>query len=220
MVIFVLCDFEIWQMPLENNGTPLPYYAKLCASFQSHGWIKTGVTVRKRSILVKISDFLSCVTLKFDGWLCKTIGRLFYTALSFVHHFKAICEFKLELQSGNTQLGSKSATFVPCDLEIRGMTLKNNRTRLLYYAKLCAFISKPSVNSNLSYSAETLNSGQDRRLFVPCDLEIIWRMTLKNNRTPLICCFKFCAAFHSYWSIQTGYTVLKRPIWVKIDDFF
>ena len=38
----------------------------------------------------KIGDFLSCVTLKFDAWQWKTIGYLFYAALSFVHHFKAI----------------------------------------------------------------------------------------------------------------------------------
>ena len=31
----------------------------------------------------------------------KTIGHLFYATLSFVQHFVAIDEFKLELQSGN-----------------------------------------------------------------------------------------------------------------------
>ena len=43
---------------------------------------------------------------------------------------------------------------------------------------LCS-ISYPLVNSNLSYSPETLNSRQNRRLFEPCDLEIL-RMTLKT----------------------------------------
>ena len=71
------------------------------------------VTVRKRSIRIKIGNFLSRVTLKFDGWHWKTIGHLFYTTSSFVHHFKAMGEFKLELQSGNAQLGSKSAIFCP-----------------------------------------------------------------------------------------------------------
>ena len=32
---------------------------------------------------------------------------------SFVHHFKAICAFKLELQSGSNQFGSKSIIFRP-----------------------------------------------------------------------------------------------------------
>ena len=101
-----------WRMTLKNNRAPLLYYIKLCASFQSHGWIQTGVTVRKRSIRVKIGIFLSRVTLKFDGWPWKTIGYLFYVASSFVHHIIAISEFKLELQSGNAQFGSKSISFL------------------------------------------------------------------------------------------------------------
>ena len=80
-------------------------------------------------------------------------------------------------------------------------------------------ISKLSVNSNWSYSSEMPNLGQNRWFFVPCDLEILW-MTLKNNRAPLLCYFKFCASFHSHWWIQTGVTVWKCPIWIKIDDFF
>ena len=82
---------------------------------------------------------------------------------------------------------------------------------------LC-IISYPLVNSNLSYSPETSNLGQMRRFLEPCDLEI-WRMTLKNNRAPLLCYFKLCAAFRSNWWIQTGVTVRKRPIWVKFDGF-
>ena len=108
-------------------------------------------------------SFLSCVDLKIDGWPWKTIGHLFYTTSSFVHHFKAIGEFKLELQSGNAQFGSK--------------------------------------------------------FFVPCDLEI-WGMTLKNNRAPLLCCYKLYASFHSHQWIQTRVTVRKCPIWVKINVFW
>ena len=108
---FVPSDLEIWWMTLKNNMAALLYYIKLCASFQSHGWIQIGVTVRKHSIRVKIGNFLSCVTLKFDGWPWKTIEH-FYTTSSFVHHFKSICEVKLEIQCGNTQFGSKLATFL------------------------------------------------------------------------------------------------------------
>ena len=119
---FVPCDLEIWWMTLENNRAPLLYYIKLCLSFQIHWWIETEVTVRKRSIRVKIGDFLSCVTLKLDGWPWKTIGHLFYTTLSFVHHFK------------------------------------------------------PSVNSNWSYSPETLNLGQYRQFFCP-----VWPCNLTDD---------------------------------------
>ena len=110
------CDLEIWQMTLKNNRAPLQCYFKLCASFRSHWWIQTGVTVRKRP-------------------------------------------------------------------------------------------------SNWSYSPETPNLGQIRRFLEPYDLEI-WRMTLKNNRAPLLCCFQLCAWFHCHMWIQTGVRVRKRLSWV------
>ena len=108
---FVPRDLGICWMTLKNNRAPLLCCFKLCTSFQSHRWIQTGVTVRKRSIRVHIGDILSRVTLKFDGWPWKTIGHPSYAASSFAHHFIAIGEFKLELQSGNAQFGSKLTTF-------------------------------------------------------------------------------------------------------------
>ena len=66
----------------------------------------------------------------------KTIGHLFYATSSFRHHFVAIGEFKLELQSGNAQSGSNATLLEPCDLEIWRMTFKNNRAPLLCYFKL------------------------------------------------------------------------------------
>ena len=69
------------------------------------------------------------------------------------------------------------------------------------------------MNSNCSYSPETPNLGQIRRFLEPCDLEI-WRMTLKNNRAPLLCCFQLCAWFHCHMWIQTGVRVRKRLSWV------
>ena len=117
--LFVPCDLEIWWMTLKNNRAPLLCYFKLCASFQSHRSIQTGVTVWKRSIRFKIVDFSFRVTLDFDGWPWKTIGHLFYDSASFVHHFVATGEFKLELQSGNAQIEKKSTIFLvmwPCNL--------------------------------------------------------------------------------------------------------
>ena len=69
------------------------------------------------------------------------------------------------------------------------------------------------MNSNWSYSPETPNLGQIRRFLEPCDLEI-WRMTLKNNRASLLCCFQRCAWFHCHMWIQTGVRVRKRLSWV------
>ena len=43
---FVPCDLEICWMTLENKREPLLCCFKLCATFHSHWWIQTGVTVR------------------------------------------------------------------------------------------------------------------------------------------------------------------------------
>ena len=67
--------------------------------------------VRKCPIWVKIGDVLYRVTLKFDGSPWKTIGHLSFAVSSFVQHFIAIGEFKLDLQSGNAQFGSNSTIF-------------------------------------------------------------------------------------------------------------
>ena len=95
-LLISMCDLEIWWMTSENNKASLLYYIKICASFQIHWSIQTGGTVRKRSIRVKIGDFLSRVTLKIDGWPWKTIGHLSYAASNFVHCFIAIDISKLE----------------------------------------------------------------------------------------------------------------------------
>ena len=98
------------------------------------------------------------------------------------------------------------------------MTLKNNRAHLLCYFKLCAAFRSHRWFQTWSYSPETPNLGQIRRFLEPCDL-IIWRMTLKNNRAPLLFYFKLCASFRNHWCIETWVTVRKHPIWVKFDDF-
>ena len=202
--------FDGW--PRKTIGHLFYTTSKFFASFQSHLWILTGITVQKCSIRVKIGDFLSRVTLTFEGWHWKTIGHLFHATSSFVHHFKAIDEFNLELQSGNAQFGSKSAIICPVwPWNLTDDLQKQYGTSSMLLQAFC-IISKPSVNSNWSYP-ETLNSGQNWRFFVPCDLGI-WRMTLKNNRAPLLCQCKLCASFGNHWWIQTGVTVRKRPNWV------
>ena len=114
-----ICDFfvprhlEIWWMTLKNNKAPLLCQFNICALFCSHQSIQIGVTVRKAPIWVKISNFWSRVTLKFEGWPWKTIGHLFYATSSFVHHFTVIDEFKLELQSENVQFGSNLPILCP-----------------------------------------------------------------------------------------------------------
>ena len=96
----VPCDLEIWWWPWEKNGSPLYTTSSLCIISKS--WVNSNWGYIPEMLNSgQNRHFLSCVTLTFDGWPSKIIGRLFYVASSFVHHFIAICEFKLELQSGN-----------------------------------------------------------------------------------------------------------------------
>ena len=128
----------MWWMTPKNNRAPLLCYLKLFASFRSYRWIQTGVTVWKRLIWVKIDDFFSRVTLQIDGWPYKTIGHIRYATPSFVHHFVAIGEFKLELQSRNAQSGSNSTIFFSLWLWNLTDDLKNHWTPLLSDIKLYA----------------------------------------------------------------------------------
>ena len=113
--------------------------------------------VRKRSIRVKIGDYLSRVTLKFDERPWKKIGNLFYATLNFVHNIKSIGEFKLDLQTENAQLGSKLVIFMlRVILKLYGWPWQ--MIGHLFYTT-SSLIPNPSVNSNWSDSPETLNSG-------------------------------------------------------------
>ena len=78
-----------------------------------------------------------------------------------MHHFIAIGEFKLELQSGNAQSGSNSTLFravwpwnLTDDLE------KQQCTSPKHHQAIC-IISSSYVNSNWSYSPETVKLSVD-----------------------------------------------------------
>ena len=112
------------------------------------------------------------MTLKFDEWPWKTIGHLFYATSSFVHHFVPIGELKLELQSWYAQSESNLTFFravwpwnLTDDLE------KQKGTSTKHHQAIC-IISSSYVNSNWSYSLETVKLGCDL-----CDLDL-WPMTL------------------------------------------
>ena len=100
---FFLCELKIWRMSLKNNRTHLLCYFKLSISFIAIGQFKLEFC----SETCNSGQNLSLVTLKFDGRPRKTIGYLFHANASFVHHFVAMFEFKLELQSANAQIETK-----------------------------------------------------------------------------------------------------------------
>ena len=125
---FALCDLEVRWMTLKNNRAPLLCYIKLCASFQSHQWIQTKVTVRKCSIRIKIGDWP--VTFKFDGWPWKNRAPLlccFKLYVSFHNH--RWIQTKVTVRKRSTRVKNSDFFF----LEIRRMTVKNNRAPLLCY---------------------------------------------------------------------------------------
>ena len=76
------------------------------------------------------------------------------------------------------------------------------------------------MNSNWSYSPETLNLGQIQRFLESCDLEI-WLITLKNNRAPLLSIIKLYASssyVNSNWSyspetVKLGVDLCDLDLW-------
>ena len=140
---------KIWRITLKNNREHPLCNFKLFASFHTHLSIQNG-TVRNRQIWVKICNHCPVLLWNLTDGLEK-IWHLFSAISSFVHHFIAVCEFTMELQSGNAKFGSKSANFVPCDLEIWQMTLKSNTAPLLCYLKFCAsFHSHPWIQTGVT----------------------------------------------------------------------
>ena len=162
MIFFVPCDLEIWWMTLHKAN------------------LRNLVAATGLIIILKLDSnhwFFSLCDLEIWWMTSKTIGHLFYTTSSFMHHFQSIGEFKLELQSGNAQLGSKSAIFSLCDLEIWQMTLKNNRAPLLYNIKLLHHF-KAICEFKLELQSWNAQFGSKSVIFCPMSV------TLKFNGWP------------------------------------
>ena len=110
----------------------------------------------------------------------KTIGHLLSIMSSFMDHFKAIGEFEMELQSGNTKFWAKISNF------LSRVTFKFDRWHWKtighhFYATwsvMYHFIAICEIKMKLG--PEIPNLGQNRRFFVRCDLEIS-QMTLKKQ---------------------------------------
>ena len=74
-------------------------------------------------------------------------------------------EFKLELKYGNAQLGSKSAFFVPCDLEIWRMTWKT-KGRLSYAVSGFVHHFIAISESKLELQSENPQFGQKSKIIL------------------------------------------------------
>ena len=120
-------------MTLKKTGQLFYIMSSFVHHFKAIGEFKLELQSGNAQFRWKSAIFLSRVTLKFDGWPWIMTGQFFYAASSFVHHFIAIGEFKLELQPGNAQFGSKSMIFFSCvTLKLDGWPWKT--TEHLFYA--------------------------------------------------------------------------------------
>ena len=172
----------------------------------------SGVPIRKRSIRVKIGDFFASRAL--ENWRM----TLKNNRAPHLYHVKLCASFHIHQWSQTWVIVQKRSIrikiggcFSCLTFKIWWMTSKSNRAPHLYYIKLCAAFQSHwyiQIWVTVRKCSIRVKIGD---LFVPCDFEN-WRLTLKNSRAPLLCCFKFYASFHSHWWIQTGVTVWKRPM--------
>ena len=132
------------------------------------------------------------------------------------HHLIA----NMELQSGNDKFGSKAMIlFVPRDHEIWRMILKNNRAPFLCIIKLCSSFQSHLRIPNGVTVRKRPNLGKIDDFLSRLTLKIS-PMTLKKTQGSSSKILPFCASYYNHWWIQTGITIRKHPIWVKIDDCF
>ena len=206
--------FDVW--PCKTIGHLFHATSSFVHHFVAIGEFK--LELQSRNAQFGSSSTIFSAAWPWNGWPRKIIGHLFYTTLSFVHHLKSISEFKLELQSGNPECRSKWTTFLShVTLQFHIWPWKT--IGHLFYAT-SSFVYHFVAIGEFTWELQSRNPqfGSNSTFLEPCDFEI-WRMTLKNNRAPLLCYFKLCASFRSHWWILTGVTVRKPPIWVKFDDF-
>ena len=169
------------------------------------------ISVRKQS---GNAQFGSKSAIEIPWMTLKNNRALFYVALSFVHHFIAIGEFKLELQSGNARIGSKS-TFCPARPWNSTDDLENNIRPLLFHIKLCAsFQSHRWFQTGVTVRKHPIRVKIGDVFGLPWPWNII--DDLENHRAPFLCYFKPCVSFHSHHWIQTGVGVRKRLKFVDV----
>ena len=79
----------------------------------------------------------------------KITWHIVHTPWSYVHNSIAVCEFKLELSSRNTEIGTKLHIFCPCDYKTLVDDPKKRYGISATPLKAFCVISQPSVNSNV-----------------------------------------------------------------------
>ena len=121
-----------------------------------------------------------------------------------MHNFETIGEFKLELKSGDAQFVSQWEILVPVTLKFEGRPWKTIGHLFYANSSFVYYFSHQWIQTRVTVRKCSI-LGKVNDFFVPCNLEI--------------CYPNLFAWFHSHRLIQTGVTDLKRPLWVKIDNF-
>ena len=91
---------------------------------------------------------------------------------------------------------------------------------LFHAPRSYAYYSIAICDFELELSSTKAQIGAKSLIFAACMTLKFHGWHWKNNRAPPLCHFKLCALFHSHLWIQTGVTVQKHSIQVKIRDFF
>ena len=107
--------------------------------------------------------------------------------------------------------------FGPCELDFWWMTSKNNRAPVLYFIELCAsFQIRPRIQTEVTVRKRSI-----RWFFCPVwPWDLMDDLQRENNKAPLLYFIKLCVSFQSHGWIQTGVTVRKHLIRLKIGDFW
>ena len=131
--------------------------------FKSIGEVKLELQPWNAQVGKKLAIFCPGWPWKLTYDLEKTIGHLSHATSTFVHHFIANGEFKLELQSRNAQFGPKLTLFQLCGPEIWWMTLKNNRVPLLSNIQISIYSAySQSVKVQLLHIIPSLKISKSR----------------------------------------------------------
>ena len=92
-----------------------------------------------------------CVTLKFHGWPWKTMGHVLYATSSFVHHYVANCEFKLELRSGKALIGAKFSLTSVTSAFCKDITFVNGKKSWKSWLSVTPFHYVPIIVSSWNF---------------------------------------------------------------------
>ena len=117
--------WNLMDDPKKNNRAPVLCYFKLFASFRSHWWMQTGVTVPKTPNLGQIWHFFEPCDLEIWRMTFKNNRRPLLCYFKLCASFRTHWWIQTGVKSPETPNRGQMLCFLePCDLEIWRMTFK------------------------------------------------------------------------------------------------